>query len=94
MPNLYKPLSFHLSNLSNNGIILSKYQVKYLLQKVRDFKYTNDEDYLKDISNIQITYDNNPDLDKLPMCYKYVNFINPKKKQYKYQNYYINNILN
>ena len=54
--------------------------LKYLLQKVRDFKYTNDEDYLKDISNIQITYDNNPDLDKLPMCYKYVNFINPKKK--------------
>lgn len=51
-PNLYKPLSFHLSNLSNNGIILSEYQIKYLLQKVREFKYTNDEDYLKDISNL------------------------------------------
>ena len=34
---------------------------------------------MKDISSIQISYDNNPDLDKLPMCYKYVNFINPKK---------------
>ena len=35
LPNLYKPLSFHISNLSNNSIYLSKKQIKRLLQNTR-----------------------------------------------------------
>ena len=34
---------------------------------------------MKIIWKIFQIYDNNPDLDKLPMCYKYVNYIIPKK---------------
>ena len=35
-----------------------KNQIKRLLQKVRESKFPNDKDYLTDISNIKITFEN------------------------------------
>ena len=41
----------------------------------------SDEIFLKDISKINISLNNNiPDMINIPICYKYVNLINPEKK--------------
>lgn len=48
--NIQKPLSFHISNLKKNNIMLSINQIKYLIQKVREQNYPSNKKYLKDIS--------------------------------------------
>ena len=79
--NLEKNLSFHIDNLKNNNIILKRNQIKYLLQKYREIKFPSDEKYLKNISDIVITFDNaNSNMINMPMCYTYKNFLNVENK--------------
>ena len=74
MNSLEKPLLFHLINLKNNNIILKKNQIKYLLQKYREYKYPADNIFLSDISKISITLDkNNINLTDLPLRFTYSN---------------------
>ena len=77
--NLKKPLSFHFENLKNNGIKLSKNQIKRLLQNLRDYQYPKDEEYLKDITKIKITFENILNMENLNLCYKYKILLNPEK---------------
>lgn len=77
--NLNKSLSFHYENLKNNDIFLSKNQIKRILQKLREAKFPNDIEYLKDISQIKITFENIPNMENVNLCYKFTNIINPQK---------------
>ena len=77
--NINKPFSFHLNNLRSNNIYLTKNQNKRLLQKIRENKFPPDVIFLKDISKIKITFDNESELTNINMCYKYVHILNPNK---------------
>lgn len=77
--NINKPLSFQVQNLKNNGIYLTTNQVKWILQKQREENFPNDENFVKNISSIIITLNNNPNLQNLPICYKLCNIINIQK---------------
>ena len=71
LKNLNKPLSFHMDNLKNNNVILTTNQIKWILQKLREKEYVSDEIFLKDISKINISLDDNiPDMINIPICYK------------------------
>ena len=79
--NIDKNISFHVENLKNNNIILKKNHIKYLLQKYRESKFPSDDKYLKNISDIVITYDTNvADMINIPSCYCYKNFLNVEHK--------------
>ena len=81
MNSLEKPLSLHLINLKNNNIILKKNQIKYLLQKYREYKYPADNIFLSDISKISIDLDkNNINMTDLPLCFTYSNLVNIRNK--------------
>ena len=47
--NLEKKFSWHKINLQNNKILLSNNQIKYLLQQLREVKFPNDINFLKNI---------------------------------------------
>ena len=72
-------MSFHIENLRQNGFDLKTNQIKWLLQKIREAKYPANEIYMKDISKITISFDNNISMKNLPLCYKFINTINPDK---------------
>ena len=77
--NIEKPLKFHIDNFKNNNINLTVNQIKWRLQKIREQNFPNDMEFLKDISKIKITFDNNNELQNIPFCYRMVNMINPEK---------------
>ena len=74
-------MSFHIENLRQNGFGLKINQIKWLLQKIRDTKYPANEIYMKDISKITISFDNYISMKNLPLCYKFINTINPDKNK-------------
>ena len=78
--NIDKPTSFHIQNLAQNDIKLTTNQIKWLVQKIRQIKYPKDEEFLKDISKITITYENIINMENLPLGYKTAKIINPEKK--------------
>ena len=78
--NIQKPLSFHVENLSKNNIQLSKYQIKNILQNFREESFPSNEKYLRDISKIRISLGDIFELKNIPLCHRYVNMINEKKK--------------
>jgi len=53
--------------------------MKYILQNTREANYVNNEEFLRNIGNIKITYENLPGLENIPFCYEYVSLINQKK---------------
>ena len=79
--NLEKKFSWHKTNLQNNKILLSNNQIKYLLQQLREVKFPNDINFLKDISLIKIDLGNTHNLVNIPFCHRYVNYINYKKNK-------------
>ena len=78
--NLDKDLSFHVTNLKSNNIILKKLSIKWLLQKYREEDYPSDEIFLKDISKILITLEDSANMTNIPLCHQYTNIINLEKK--------------
>ena len=78
--NIQKPLKFHINNFKSNNINLTKNQVKWNLQKIREQNFPNNNEYLKNISNITITFESSDNLENIPLCHKMVNLINPEKK--------------
>ena len=60
---------------------MKKNQIKYLLQKYREYKYPADNIFLSDISKISITLDkNNINMTYLSLCFTYSNLVNIKNK--------------
>ena len=80
LSNTEKPPAFHQTNLKTNNTILTKNQLKWALQKIRQENFPTNEIFLSNIANIKINLDNTALLNDLPFCYKYSNFINPEKK--------------
>ena len=80
--NIDKNISFHVENLKKN-------HVKYLLQKYRESKFPFGDKYLKNLSEIVITYDTNVvDMINIPMCFCYKNFLNVEHK-YKLEKFVV-----
>ena len=78
--NIEKPLKFHIEKFKANNINLTYNQIKWNLQKIREDKFPNDSEYLKDISKIKINFENNNiNLEEIPLCFKLVEMINPEK---------------
>ena len=67
LASINKPLSFHLNNLKNNNITLTKNQTKKILQKIREDIYPSNDIFLKDISQIKISFDSEPELTEMPI---------------------------
>ena len=57
--NKEKSLGWHISNLKNLNIILSDNKVKRLVYDIKEAHFPKDEDFLKNISQITITFDKN-----------------------------------
>lgn len=73
--NIEKPFSFYQSNLNTDNIFMTKNQLKWALQKIREENFPTNEKFLSDISNIKINLDNTDLLSNLSFCYKFSNFI-------------------
>ena len=87
---LEKPLNWHLSNLKENGIILSKFQVKNILQKLREYKYPKDNEFLTDISKITISLSkSDKNLESLPFCFTDQKIINIYKNKVREERFII-----
>ena len=79
--NLDKSLEWHILNLKNNNIILTRNQIKNILQKFRDINFPKDYIFLNDLINIKINFSEiNPNLQNLNYCYGKQIIINTKKK--------------
>ena len=88
MQNIEKPLKFHVDNFKKNNINLTYNQIKWKLQKIREEKFPNDFEFLKDISKIKIKFEKNIEGKDFPFCFKSVEMINPEKN-YKLDKYII-----
>lgn len=85
--NLEKTIEWHIINLKNNNIILKTNQIKYILQKNRDFYYPKDDIYLLDISKIKINIlEGNNNMKEMNYCLTKQYITNKKKNR---QEYYI-----
>ena len=80
--NLDKTLEWHIQNLQNNKISITRNQIKGILQKLRDLNYPKDDIYLNDISKIRIDFSStNIKLKNLNFCYGKVMVINVEKNR-------------
>ena len=78
--NLDKSLEWHIQNLQNNRIILTRNQIKGILQKFRDVNFPKDDIYLNDLSKIKIDISStNINLKNLNYCYGKLIVVNKKK---------------
>ena len=87
-----RSLTWHIENLNNNNIFLSKIKIKIknILQKVREIKYDSDNDFLLNIANITIDFSKNePELKNLPFCFSYEKFINKHKNTIREEKFII-----
>ena len=85
-----RSLTWHIENLNNNNIFLSKIKIKNILQKVREIKYDSDNDFLLNIANITIDFSkNDPKLKNLPFCFSYEKFINKHKNTIREEKFII-----
>ena len=85
-----KPLSWHVKNLNELGIIMTTEQIKNILRYEREKKFPYDTQFLYNINNIQITLDcvniGMKSIDEailaknLPFCYNLNKVLNPLKE--------------
>ena len=80
--NPLKPLSYHQIKLHDENIFLKDDKVKGLISNIRDTLYPKDDEYLDNIINTTITFDDKvPDSKNLPFCQGVNKFYNPQKKR-------------
>ena len=80
--NLDKTLEWHALNLKNNNIIISKIQIKNILQKYRDIAFPKDDIFMHDISKIKINFsETNNNLKDLLYCQGKYFIVNTNKKR-------------
>ena len=79
--NLDEPLLFHVKNLANNNINLSRIKIKNKLQLFREEVYPKDDEYLDNIDSIKINLGDDEDLQNLNFCHYKIQFYNPKIKK-------------
>ena len=80
--NPLKPLSYQQIKLHENNIHLSDIKIKKLLNNIRDANFPKDSEYLSNINNITITFDEKiKNSRELPFCLNNTKFYNPKKNR-------------
>ena len=81
MCNPLESLNFHKNKLENLNIFLKDSKINRLIYTIRNDMYPADEEILRNINHIIITYDDKlPNSKNLPFCPIYNKFINPSKK--------------
>ena len=81
MCNPLEPLNFHKNKLENLNIFLKDSKINRLIYTIRNDIYPADEEILRNINHITITYDDKlPNSKNLSFCPIYNKFINPSKK--------------
>ena len=61
---------WHYNNLINNEIIVSKSQVKRILENIKELNYPKDDVFITDISKITISFSKiNKQIQNLPFCF-------------------------
>ena len=58
LQNIENPIAYHVFNFKSNNIITYNH-LKLKLQQIREVKFPNDNKFLKDISTIKNSFDNN-----------------------------------
>ena len=82
--NPLKPLNKIQEELHLNDIFLKDDKVYRIITKLRNNNYPKDEDYLSQINNIRITYDEKiPNSKNLFFCHINFKFINPEKNRFE-----------
>ena len=77
--NKEKSLSWHINNLKELNIILADNKIKRLVYDIKDSFFPKDEDFLKNIGMIRVTFDNNnAQLKENNFCYEYRKILNPE----------------
>ena len=77
-----KPLSYQQIKLHENDIYMNNEKIKSILYNIRDSIFPKDDEYLSNINNITITFDDKmPNSKNLPVCLNNTKFFNPIKKR-------------
>ena len=80
--NPLKPLGFHTSKLTDMNIHLNDDKINRLIYKARNSLYPKDDDYIYNIINIKISFDDNiPESQNIPFCQSNNKFFNPYKNR-------------
>lgn len=69
--NLFLPYQ----QFKKNNINLTNIQIKNLLQTIRENEYPSDDKFLNDITKITISFGDNIELQKLPICFEYNKYL-------------------
>lgn len=78
---LKQPLSFHIQNLDNNKINISRNKIKNILQSLREEYFPKDVDFLEHIELIKIDLGDSEETKNLIYCPGKESFINPKNNK-------------
>ena len=80
--NPLKPLTFHKNKLQDMKINLKDDKINRLIYKARNSLYPRDDEYLSNLINITITFDDNtPDSQNIPYCQGINKFFYPNKNR-------------
>ena len=84
--NPLKPLTFHKTKLLEINIHLKDDKIKRLIYKARNSLFPRDDEYICNLSNITITFDDNiPESQNIPFCQcinKFFNIIKNRIEEY------------
>ena len=84
--NPLKPLIFHKTKLLEMNIYLKDDKIKRLIYKARNSLFPRDDEYICNLSNITITFDDNiPESQNIPFCQcinKFFNIIKNRIEEY------------
>ena len=80
--NPLESLTYHKEKLEEYNIFFTDTKINRLIYEIRNEIYPVDEEILKNINHLTITYDDKwPNSKNLPFCPVYNKFINPGKKK-------------
>lgn len=79
--NLQLPLSFHIHNIFNNKLIISRIKIKNIPQRQRKEYYPKDDEFLDNIELIKLDFGDTEESKNLFFCPVKEAFINPKTKK-------------
>ena len=80
--NPLKSLSYQQLKLHENNIHLSDNKVKNIIYNIRNSIFPKDDEYIMNINNIKITFDDKiPNSKNLPFCLNNTKFFNPQKNR-------------
>ena len=77
---IWNPISFHINLLNENGIILSRHQVKYQLETLRNHQFMSNEQYNKNPFRFTDRLTENLNDPNIPFCLAHTKFFDINSK--------------